>query len=96
MAATSALVPSAAPLITPILQASVQGAVASCNGGAGGPWSQPGVCGTKWTLGGWDGSQGVGQQMGALEVVQAGLMGMRPLPNRMAAARRRVKRAFRA
>ena len=52
------------------IAASAQAAAAQCSGGSNGQ-----MCGMKWTNGAqWDGTQGVGQQMGALEVIQANLI----------------------
>ena len=66
LAATSALLPSTAGTIMPLLQASAGGAVASC---ADGPGSA--TCGTKWFTNSWDGTRGAGQQLAALEVVHS-------------------------
>lgn len=87
LAATAALVPSLESQITPLLQASVDGAVASCNGG-----SNADTCGMKWTTDAYDGSVGVGQQMSALEVVHGQLAMSRPLP--IKASKRRMAREF--
>ncbi|KAK4552625.1 hypothetical protein LTR86_010269 [Recurvomyces mirabilis] len=79
LAATAALGPSTAAQIQPILTASARGALPSCNDGT------EGTCGARWTTNAFDGSEGVGQQMSALEIVQAGLLGGRPLPGKMVA-----------
>lgn len=50
------------------LRPSAQAAAVQCTGGKRGT-----SCGMKWTLGQWDGTTGVGQQMSALEVIQATL-----------------------
>lgn len=56
--------------IQPYLVTSAQAAAAQCNGGSDGI-----TCGTVWTNNGvWDGTSGVGQQMSALEVIQANLI----------------------
>jgi mannan endo-1,6-alpha-mannosidase len=73
LATASLILPSTAGKITPLLQTSAGGAVASC---AGGPDSA--TCGTKWFTNNWDGTQGVGQQMVALEVVHGLLAGSAP------------------
>lgn len=85
LAATQRLVPSTQGEIQPLLQASAQGALASCNGSPGQV-----ACGSQWTIGKFDGVQGVGQQMAALEVTQGLLAGGRPLPGKMRVGRRFV------
>ncbi|KAK5120633.1 hypothetical protein LTR85_005991 [Meristemomyces frigidus] len=89
LAATAALVPSTATTIKPLLSASVEGAIASCNGG---PDSS--ICGFKWTTDTYDGTQGVGQQLAALEIVQGLLASSSPLPS--AASKRKLARRFEA
>ncbi|KAL9131421.1 MAG: hypothetical protein Q9217_000635 [Psora testacea] len=70
MAATTKIAPFSYDLIMPKLRASAQAAAAQCTGGPSGT-----KCGMKWTENGkWDGTQGVGQQMGVLEVVQSNLI----------------------
>lgn len=70
MAATTKYAPFTYDLIMPRLQASAAAAALQCSGGANGQ-----MCGMKWTQGAkWDGTMGVGQQMGALEVIQANLI----------------------
>ena len=60
----------------PWIQASATAAAAQCSGGANGE-----MCGMKWTMGKvWDGTQGVGQQMGALSVIQANLIDQVSVP----------------
>jgi mannan endo-1,6-alpha-mannosidase len=88
LAATSVVLPSTAGTITPLLQASASGAVASC---AGGPDSA--TCGTKWFTNNWDGSQGAGQQLAALEVVHGLLAGSVPAPQLV---KRVVEQSFQA
>ncbi|KAH9824541.1 putative glycosyl hydrolase [Teratosphaeria destructans] len=83
LALSAALVPATARQITPILQSSVQGALASVNAGPGN-----GVSGFKWTTGTYDDNAGVGQQLAALEIVGAQLAVSKALP----VARRRVPR----
>lgn len=51
--------------ITSLITASAQAAAKSCTGG-----NDNNTCGTKWYTGSWDGSQGLGQQLSALEVIQ--------------------------
>lgn len=70
-----------------LLQALASGAVASC---ADGPGSA--TCGIKWFANSWDGTQGAGQQLAALEVVH-GLLAVSAAPS---GARRGVGQKFRA
>lgn len=65
---TAVLVPSLADTINPLLQKSAQAAASSCNGGPDGH-----TCGQDWRVGTWDGIWGLGEQMSALEVIQASL-----------------------
>lgn len=79
LAQTAALVPSTKSRISPIMQASAQGALASCNGGANGN-----TCGTRWPIDQYDGTQGLGQQQAALEIVQGLLASRSRLPSKAA------------
>ena len=74
MAKSTLMLADIAPSVTPLLQASAQAAAASCAGGPSGR-----MCGTKWYVGGWDGSQGLGQQLSALETIQSLLVGTVPV-----------------
>ncbi|KAK0633600.1 glycosyl hydrolase family 76-domain-containing protein [Immersiella caudata] len=70
MAATTKWAPWTHDRIKPLLLASAKAAASTCKGGANGR-----MCGLKWTeFGKWDGSQGVGQQMAAMEVVLANII----------------------
>ena len=69
LASTTKLAPFTFPIIKPLLAASAQGAMAQCSGGKSGR-----VCGLKWAESDWDGSEGIGQQMAALEVLQCNLV----------------------
>ncbi|CAK1363819.1 Mannan endo-1,6-alpha-mannosidase DCW1 [Cercospora beticola] len=69
MAATVKVAPWTHDIVMPLMSASAIAAAASCSGGSDGE-----TCGTKWTTGEWDGAFGVGQQMNALEVIQANLI----------------------
>ena len=70
MAATTKLAPWTYDTIMPKLKASATAAAAQCSGGSSGT-----LCGMKWTQGStYDGTTGVGQQMGALSVIQANLI----------------------
>lgn len=74
MWATSLVAPFTKDTITTLLTASAQAAAASCSGGFDGV-----TCGTRWYVGGWDGTFGVGQQMSALETIQ-GLLSSKSVP----------------
>lgn len=70
MAATTKLAPFTYSIIKPLLKGSAQAAMAHCSGGANGR-----VCGLKWSQWeAWDGTDGIGQQMAALEVLQGNLI----------------------
>lgn len=63
------LAPSIKDTATTLLTTSAQAAAQACSGQTNGT-----VCGQKWYVGGYDGSFGVGQQLSALETVQALLL----------------------
>ena len=66
MAASTKMAPFTYDTVMQKLKGSAKAAAAQCNGGA-----SKSLCGLKWTDNGvWDGTQGVGEQMSALEVVQ--------------------------
>lgn len=65
MWATTQLAPYTTAAITSLLKTSASAAAKSCSGGTDGL-----TCGSKWYVGDWDGSYGVGQQMSALEIMQ--------------------------
>lgn len=70
LASTTKLAPFTFPTIKPLLRSSASAAMAHCSGGLSGR-----VCGLKWVQHeAWDGSEGVGQQMAALEVLQTNLI----------------------
>jgi mannan endo-1,6-alpha-mannosidase len=70
MAATTKMAPFTYDAVMAKLASSAQAAAAQCSGGDNGR-----KCGLKWTQGStWDGSDGVGQQMAALEVIQSNLI----------------------
>lgn len=72
MSASAVLVPALAPAVQNYLRASAAAAAETCSGSADGvPTSAGATCGQKWYVGGFDGSVGLGQQMSALETVQA-------------------------
>lgn len=54
--------------VTAVLQASAQGAAASCSGGSNGT-----SCGSDWSSGKFDGSTGLGQDLSALEIMLANI-----------------------
>lgn len=64
MVAATQMVPSLRPQVLSLLTASAKAAALSCSG------MNASVCGTKWYVGGWDGTKGLGQQMAALDTVQ--------------------------
>ncbi|KAK2804922.1 hypothetical protein FQN50_006432 [Emmonsiellopsis sp. PD_5] len=74
LAATVALAPFTHDIIMPKLRASATAAALQCSG--------PGnACGLRWTKGAaYDGETGVGEQMSALEVIQANLVDTVPGP----------------
>jgi len=74
MADTTSLAPFTAQPILALLASSAKAAVSTCSGGANGT-----QCGLRWTTAGQnDGSFGVGEQMAALEIVQANLVPATP------------------
>jgi mannan endo-1,6-alpha-mannosidase len=76
MAATTQMAPFTKDLIVPALTTSATAAVLQCSGGANGR-----MCGLTWTKGAmWDGTQGAGQQMAALEVVMSSLLNFEKIP----------------
>ena len=70
MAKSTLMVADIKETAMPLLETSAKAAAASCTGGGSGR-----MCGTKWYTGAWDGTMGVGQQMSALENIQALLVG---------------------
>jgi mannan endo-1,6-alpha-mannosidase len=62
---TAQLAPFTADAIMSLLPVSAKAAAGSCSGGV-----NEETCGTKWYVGGWDGTFGVGQQLSALETIQ--------------------------
>lgn len=69
MAQSAIQVPAIKDTVTKVLTVSAQAAAQSCSGG-----TNHKVCGTKWYVGGYDGNYGPGQQLCALETVQALLL----------------------
>ncbi|KAI8635203.1 glycoside hydrolase family 76 protein [Xylariaceae sp. FL1651] len=66
MAATTQMMPSTLHDVQELLSVSAVAAGKACSGGDNGT-----ICGEKWYVGGYDGNPGLGQQMTALETVQA-------------------------
>ena len=64
MTASTQMLPSLKTQVLNLLTASAQAAALSCSG------INASVCGTKWYVGGWDGTKGLGQQMSALDTIQ--------------------------
>lgn len=69
MAATTQMAPFTFDQLMPKLRASAEAAARTCTGGAQGT-----TCGLKWTLQKWDQTEDFGQQMAALDVIQANLI----------------------
>lgn len=65
MAASTHMTPYTTEAVMKLLRPSALAAARACSGG-----SDNRTCGTKWYVGGWDGTSGIGQQLAALEVVQ--------------------------
>ena len=74
MASAAQMQPNLKPQILNLLTPSAQAAASSCSG------LDASVCGTKWYVGGWDGTKGLGQQMAALETIQGLLVNGAPPP----------------
>lgn len=66
LATAAQLAPFTAAQIMPILQHSAVAAAQSCN--------DANICGSRWYWDGFDGNQGVGQQMSALSVISANMI----------------------
>jgi len=78
MAATTKVAPWTTDFVMSRLAPSAEAAAASCTG-----TSYPGygtTCGLIWTTESWDGTYGIGQQMNALEVIQANLISFAKAP----------------
>lgn len=75
MALTTQLAPFTHDEIMPMLRASAVAAAKTCTGGPNGR-----SCGLKWTLEHWDGSNGVGEQLSVMEVLQSNLIDLVPPP----------------
>jgi mannan endo-1,6-alpha-mannosidase len=69
MAQTAQMAPFTYDTIIKRLRASAQAAAKTCTGGI-----NENVCGLKWTEQKWDKTKDFGQQMAALEVIQANLI----------------------
>ena len=77
MAKSAMLVPSIAPQVNTLLQASAAAAAKSCDGLGNS------TCGTRWYTGGFDGTSGLGQQITALETISALLVSQGGVPAKM-------------
>jgi len=78
MAATTKVAPWTTDFVMARLQPSAEAAAAACTG-----TSYPGygtTCGLIWYTESWDGTYGVGQEMNALEVIQANLISFAKAP----------------
>lgn len=80
MAKTAVVAPYTAAFTNTLLAASAKAAARNCGGGVNGT-----TCGERWYTSSYDGVYGVGQQLSALEVVQA-LLQLRSGPNTTAVA----------
>ena len=69
LAKSAIVAPYISDTVHNLLNASSNAAAQACSGGADGQ-----TCGQKWYVGGYDGSKGIGQQLSALETVQAVLL----------------------
>lgn len=70
MAASTKVAPFIEDRVMKVLRASAANAALQCSGGSNGR-----MCGLSWVKGSqWDGTQGVGQQMAAMEVIQSNLI----------------------
>lgn len=69
------LVPDLASQAQTILDASAKAAALSCSGG-----SDSNTCGQDWTVDGWDGKYGLGEQIDALEAIQNSVMSQAKKP----------------
>lgn len=69
MAKAAVVAPYITSEVSTLLTASAKAAAQSCSGGTAGT-----TCGQKWYVGGYDGSFGVGQELCALETIQALLL----------------------
>jgi mannan endo-1,6-alpha-mannosidase len=70
IAQTIKIAPWTKSSLLPYLQTSAQAAAKSCTG----PGNGGNTCGVSWLTGTYDGDYGPGQQMSALEVIQANLL----------------------
>ncbi len=75
LAKTTIMMPETADKVNTVLRASALAATAACSGGVNGT-----TCGARWYLDKWDGTSGLGQALGALEVVQSLLVNEAGLP----------------
>ncbi|KAK4693899.1 hypothetical protein P7C71_g3584, partial [Lecanoromycetidae sp. Uapishka_2] len=64
MVAATQMMPSLKEQVFDLITPSAQAAAVSCSG------NNASACGTKWYVGGWDGTQGLGQQLAALDTIQ--------------------------
>ncbi|KAL9129393.1 MAG: hypothetical protein Q9175_007306 [Cornicularia normoerica] len=64
MTAATQMLPSLQTQVLDLIAPSTQAAALSCSG------MNASICGTKWYVGGWDGTKGLGQQMAALDTIQ--------------------------
>jgi mannan endo-1,6-alpha-mannosidase len=72
---TALMAPTLSSQIMTLLASSASAAAGTCNGGSDGH-----TCGLNWLQTGWDDVWGLGEQMSALEVIQANLVNTKPAP----------------
>lgn len=76
MAMSTQLAPFTIPQIMPVLQSSAVAAMKQCSG-----TYFPNNCGLQWTMNStWDGTNGPGQQMAALEILLSTIIKSQPVP----------------
>lgn len=78
MAASTKWMPQLYDQFQPYFAASATAAAQSCTGSVDGV--EGNACGMKWFQDGWDGTYGFGQQMDALQTLQANIIQQAPPP----------------
>ena len=68
MVAASQMLPALKGQVFDLIAPPAQAAAVSCSR------LNNSVCGTKWYVGGWDGTKGLGQQLSALDKIQGPLI----------------------
>lgn len=78
MAASTKWMPQLYEQFQPFFEASANAAAAACTGTVAGLYGN--ACGFKWITGSFDGTYGFGQQMDALQILQANIIQQAPSP----------------